>query len=272
MGAGIAQVCVATGYPVRLHDADPTALVRATARIEDGLDRWHQKGRLDAEAHERARSALAQASSIDEAVADATLIIEATVEDADVKDAVFRAVDAAAPPGADPRHEHELALRRRASRGHASTGERPRPALLQSRAAHGARRARDDLAHERPRRRSSGGLRADPRQDPAALRRYARLHRQPRRAAIRRRGGPDRRGRGGHRRRRGRGAGSGRLSDGSVPPARPHRPRRGPRDRRATDRGLRRCDPLRATLAPAAARRGRTPRAQDRDRLLRIPR
>ena len=100
MGAGIAQVCVAGGYPVRLHDADPTAQVQGIARIEDGLSRWHQKGRLGAEAYESARSALSETTSIDVAVADATLVIEATVEDADVKDAVFRAVDAAAPPGA----------------------------------------------------------------------------------------------------------------------------------------------------------------------------
>jgi 3-hydroxybutyryl-CoA dehydrogenase len=100
MGAGIAQVCLGAGYPVTLHDVDPAARARASALIADGLDRWLAKGRLDADAHASARSALVEAPSIEAAVADTTLVIEATVEDADVKDAVFRAIDVAARPGA----------------------------------------------------------------------------------------------------------------------------------------------------------------------------
>ena len=93
----------------------PTALAAATTRIADGLDRWVAKGRIDAQARAAAVASLIEAPSIADAVGDASIVIEATLEDPDVKDAVFRAIDAAAPPGADPGHEHELALGRGAS-------------------------------------------------------------------------------------------------------------------------------------------------------------
>jgi 3-hydroxybutyryl-CoA dehydrogenase len=99
MGSGIAQVVLAGGYPVRLHDADPATLSAAVRRIADGLDRWVAKGRLDPGARERALAALEQGASIASAVQDATIVIEAAHEDPGVKDEVFRAIDASAPPG-----------------------------------------------------------------------------------------------------------------------------------------------------------------------------
>jgi 3-hydroxybutyryl-CoA dehydrogenase len=100
MGAGIAQVCLASGHRVRLHDVDPTALTAAVGRVADGLDRWLAKGRLDADARAKAAASLTTAASIAAAVEDATIVLEATAEDPDVKDAVFGAVDEAAPSGA----------------------------------------------------------------------------------------------------------------------------------------------------------------------------
>src|SRR5207248_111094 len=48
MGAGIAQVCVAAGYPVLLYDTAPHQLEAAEARVRRGLDVMASKGRIAA--------------------------------------------------------------------------------------------------------------------------------------------------------------------------------------------------------------------------------
>jgi 3-hydroxybutyryl-CoA dehydrogenase len=90
MGGGIAQVVAASGRRVSLHDAYPGATERGLAAIRKSLERLAGKGGPDAE------ETLARMTVATEIV-PADLMIEAVVEDAAVKEAVFREADAVLP-------------------------------------------------------------------------------------------------------------------------------------------------------------------------------
>jgi 3-hydroxybutyryl-CoA dehydrogenase len=93
MGGGIAQVVAASGRRVSLHDAAPGAVERALGAMEKSLGKLAEKGGPDP------AGVLARVTAVDEPVA-ADLLIEAVVEDASVKEAVFRAADELFPPEA----------------------------------------------------------------------------------------------------------------------------------------------------------------------------
>jgi 3-hydroxybutyryl-CoA dehydrogenase len=90
MGGGIAQVVAASGRRVSLHDAYPGATERGLAAMRKSLERLAEKGGPDAD------ETLARVTVATEIV-PADLMIEAVVEDAAVKEAVFREADAALP-------------------------------------------------------------------------------------------------------------------------------------------------------------------------------
>ena len=93
MGGGIAQVVAASGRRVSLHDAVPGATERALVTMRKSLEKLAAKGGADPD------EALARVSSVDDLVA-ADLMIEAVVEDAEVKEALFRRADETLPPAA----------------------------------------------------------------------------------------------------------------------------------------------------------------------------
>jgi 3-hydroxybutyryl-CoA dehydrogenase len=90
MGAGIAQVVAATGRRVSLLDAQPGATDRALEAMRKSLGRLEEKGGPPAE------EVLARIGAVDELVS-ADLMIEAVVEDADVKEEIFRRADLELP-------------------------------------------------------------------------------------------------------------------------------------------------------------------------------
>jgi 3-hydroxybutyryl-CoA dehydrogenase len=90
MGAGIAQVVAATGRRVSLLDAQPGATDRALEAMRKSLDRLAEKGGPPAE------DVLARIEAVDDLVS-ADLMIEAVVEDADVKEEIFRRADLELP-------------------------------------------------------------------------------------------------------------------------------------------------------------------------------
>ena len=93
MGGGIAQVVAASGRRVSLHDEVPGAVERALQGMEKSLARLADKGGAEpAEVLERV-------TAVDDVVA-ADLLIEAVVEDATVKESIFRRADDAFPPNA----------------------------------------------------------------------------------------------------------------------------------------------------------------------------
>jgi 3-hydroxybutyryl-CoA dehydrogenase len=93
MGGGIAQVVAASGRRVSLHDEVPGAVERALQGMEKSLARLADKGGAEP------AGVLERVTAVDDVVA-ADLLIEAVVEDATVKESIFRRADDAFPPNA----------------------------------------------------------------------------------------------------------------------------------------------------------------------------
>ena len=90
MGGGIAQVVAASGRRVSLHDAAPGAVERGLAAMRKSLSKLVEKGGADPD------EVIGRIEAVD-AVVPAELMIEAVVEDADVKREIFRRADAVFP-------------------------------------------------------------------------------------------------------------------------------------------------------------------------------
>jgi 3-hydroxybutyryl-CoA dehydrogenase len=90
MGGGIAQVVAGSGRRVSLHDAAPGAVERGLGAMSRSLGKLAEKGGPDPD------EVLGRIEPVDELV-PANLMIEAVVEDAEVKDDVFRRADATLP-------------------------------------------------------------------------------------------------------------------------------------------------------------------------------
>lgn len=101
MGTGIAQVALEAGDEVLLHDVDPVAIERALARVDDGLARRARKSGLHGDAVddwvEGQLVRLRTATTLAAIATEADLVIEAALEDLDLKQTIFRALDAGAP-------------------------------------------------------------------------------------------------------------------------------------------------------------------------------
>ncbi len=93
MGGGIAQVLASSGRRVSLHDAAPGAVERGLQTMRGSLAKLAGKGGADPD------EVLGRVSPVDDLV-PADLMVEAVIEDAEVKHDVFRRADAALPAGA----------------------------------------------------------------------------------------------------------------------------------------------------------------------------
>ena len=94
MGGGIAQVLASSGRRVSLHDAAPGAVERGLETMRKSVERLAAKG-ADLDADE----VLGRVEPVDDLV-PADLMIEAVVEDAEVKKDIFRRADRTLPPEA----------------------------------------------------------------------------------------------------------------------------------------------------------------------------
>ena len=97
MGNGIAQVFAQSGFSVTLVDVAQPMLDRARATIETNVARFVEKGKLTAADRDAALGRLSTATSIDR-LGDADYIVEAIVENADAKRALFASLDTLARP------------------------------------------------------------------------------------------------------------------------------------------------------------------------------
>ncbi len=97
MGSGIAEVCAKSGFTVVVREVDEKALAAGRRRIENSLSKAVERGKLDAKAGDEIRARLKFSSSLEE-FSSVDLVIEAIVENLDVKREVYRALDAICPP------------------------------------------------------------------------------------------------------------------------------------------------------------------------------
>jgi 3-hydroxybutyryl-CoA dehydrogenase len=99
MGNGIAHVCATSGFDVTLIDVSNDALAKGRATIEKNLERQVKKGALEAAARDAALGRITLAGALD-AVAGATVVVEAATERKDLKFQIFRELDRLADAGA----------------------------------------------------------------------------------------------------------------------------------------------------------------------------
>jgi 3-hydroxybutyryl-CoA dehydrogenase len=96
MGAGIAQIAAQAGHPVRLFDTRMGAAEQARQNVVSTLDGLATKGKITADAAKSAASRLAAVHALGDCV-NARLVIEAIVEEADTKRALFRELEVIVP-------------------------------------------------------------------------------------------------------------------------------------------------------------------------------
>ena len=99
MGNGIAHVFAQTGYSVHLVDVRKESLDKALNTIGKNLDRQVAKGSLTEEAKQSALANIQTFTDLAMAVSDRELVVEAATENMELKLAIFKQLDAAAPAG-----------------------------------------------------------------------------------------------------------------------------------------------------------------------------
>ncbi len=98
MGHGIAEVALIAGYRVNLQDIKQEFVDKGISRIHGSLEKLVSKGKVASDHFEKIKSELLNPFvEIEEAVADADLVIEAIPEILELKKATFEKIDRAAP-------------------------------------------------------------------------------------------------------------------------------------------------------------------------------
>ncbi|MCL6610025.1 MAG: 3-hydroxybutyryl-CoA dehydrogenase [Peptococcaceae bacterium] len=96
MGSGIAQVSAAAGYDVLLNDLNEELVKKGTGVITRNLDRDLAKGRITEQQKAEILGRIKPSASLRDA-GDRDLIIEAAVENMDIKAKIFRELDGVCP-------------------------------------------------------------------------------------------------------------------------------------------------------------------------------
>lgn len=96
MGQGIAQVCVEAGYPVVLVDVVQSVVDGAVKRVEKAWQKAVEKGRMSEDEKKRLREKLDYGTDM-QVFQRCDLVIEAVVEQMDIKKSVFKQLDAICP-------------------------------------------------------------------------------------------------------------------------------------------------------------------------------
>ncbi|RID87396.1 3-hydroxybutyryl-CoA dehydrogenase [Peribacillus asahii] len=96
MGSGIAQVCAMGGYQVILHDLQEAFVEKGLATITKNLARQVEKEKITAELRDATLSRLTPSTDLQNA-ADVDLVIEAAVENMEIKSKLFAELDQITP-------------------------------------------------------------------------------------------------------------------------------------------------------------------------------
>src|SRR5690606_12796554 len=93
MGNGIAHIFAQNGYRVFLNDISGSALDKGITTIEANLDRLVAKEKISTEDKESTLENIVTTVDLQQAVADADLIVEAATENIDLKLKIFKSLD-----------------------------------------------------------------------------------------------------------------------------------------------------------------------------------
>ncbi len=97
MGHGIAHVSALAGYRVSLYDIDDGRVSAGLKKVRGNLEKGVEKGKLTAEARDEALALISGTSALAD-LAPADLVIEAVPERIELKQALFRDLDALCGP------------------------------------------------------------------------------------------------------------------------------------------------------------------------------
>ncbi|MDR3560255.1 MAG: 3-hydroxybutyryl-CoA dehydrogenase [Negativicutes bacterium] len=97
MGSGIAQVMAQSGVEVVLRDIKQEFVQKGIAGIEKNLNRSVEKGKMTAEEKAAAMSKVSGVVEFDAASCKVDLVVEAAVENADIKREIFQTLDKLCP-------------------------------------------------------------------------------------------------------------------------------------------------------------------------------
>ena len=98
MGAGIAQLCAQKGLNAVITDISQELADKGKARIEKGLSKRVDKGKITEADKQDVLSRISTAGDLS-AAKGADIVIESAVENLDIKKKIFTELDKIAPPG-----------------------------------------------------------------------------------------------------------------------------------------------------------------------------
>ncbi|WP_424008723.1 3-hydroxyacyl-CoA dehydrogenase family protein [Haloferax denitrificans] len=98
MGNGIAQVAAMAGYDVVMRDLEPEYVERGLSAIDDSLSRFVSKEKLTAEEADATKGRVSGTTELAD-LADCDLVVEAAVENMDIKRDIFADLDDLMPEG-----------------------------------------------------------------------------------------------------------------------------------------------------------------------------
>lgn len=96
MGGGIAQVCAQAGYDVKLNDIKEESYEKGLAVIAKNLSRNVEKGRMTEDEKTEVLGRITKSLALEDAH-DVDIIIEAAVENMEIKKSIFAKLDGIAP-------------------------------------------------------------------------------------------------------------------------------------------------------------------------------
>jgi len=96
MGSGIAQVAATAGYTTVVRDVSDAVMAKGKAGISKSLDKFVEKGKLTAADRDAALGRLSYVTDV-AALKDCDLVIEAVTEDLELKNDLWKQLDALCP-------------------------------------------------------------------------------------------------------------------------------------------------------------------------------
>lgn len=96
MGSGIAQVCAQAGFDVKLNDREQQFYDRGIQTITNNLSRNVEKGRMTEDEKQSVLNKITMSLSMEDAN-DVDLVIEAAVENMEIKQSIFKQLDDITP-------------------------------------------------------------------------------------------------------------------------------------------------------------------------------